>query len=63
MQATRRPARPISEFRLFCLAFVFTFAGIMTNLATFHWFEVYLDRNGEVNRPSDGHDTGRVRFA
>ena len=62
MNAAGASGRHISGLRLFCLGFLFTFSGIMTNLAAFHWIELYLDRR-EVNQPSDQRETGEPRLA
>jgi hypothetical protein len=62
VNAARTSIGGLSDFRLFCLAFVLTFAGIMTNLAAFQWMQVYLDRI-EMNRPSGGYDAGHIRLA
>ena len=62
MDAARASGRQISGRRLFCLAFLVTFSGAMTNLAAFHWIELYLDRR-DVNQPSDQRETEEPRLA
>lgn len=51
----------LGGFRLFCLAFVFTFAGVMTHIATLQFFSGLLEQQ-EVNDPS-GQDLLQPRFA
>jgi hypothetical protein len=62
MNGARASGRRVSEFRLFLLAFVVTFSGMMTNLAAFQWIQLYLDRLN-VNQPSDQRETGQPRLA
>ena len=62
MDEARALGRHISGVQMFFLAFLFTFSGVMTNLAAFHWIELYLDRR-EVNQPSEQRETGEPRLA
>jgi hypothetical protein len=62
VNAARASGCHIPGVRLFCLAFLFTFSGVMTNLAAFHWIELYLDRR-EINQPSEQRETGEPRLA
>ena len=62
MNPARASGGHISGARLFCLAFLFTFFGVMTNLAAFHCIELYLDRR-DVNQPSEQRETGEPRLA
>jgi hypothetical protein len=42
----------LTGFRLFCIAFVLTFSGIMTNIAAYQWLHLYLDQRNDANRPA-----------
>lgn len=46
----------LSGFRLFCLTFIFTFAGVMSNLAAFQFLTLYLDQH-EVTQPSSDDES------
>lgn len=57
------PTAALSMFRLFCLAFVFTFAGVMTHLAAFQLVWYYLDSPQELMQPSRDEEPGWPRLA
>lgn len=52
----------LSGFRLFCMAFVLTFAGVMSNLAVFDLLTVYLNQQ-EVTRPSSDGPSSQPQLA
>lgn len=52
----------LSGLRLFCVTFVFTFAGVMTNLAAFDLLTLYLNQE-EVTRPSSDRPSSQPQLA
>ena len=54
--------KALSGLRLFCVTFVFTFAGVMSNLAAFELLTLYLNQQ-EVTQPSSDSPSSQPQLA
>ena len=52
----------LSGFRLFCVTFVFTFAGVLSNLAAFDLLTLYLNQQ-EITQPSSDRPSSQPQLA
>ena len=53
---------PLTTFRLFCFAFVLSFAGIMTNIAFVQSVYQILERRYELSEPTSSDEAEQLRF-
>ena len=53
--------RDLSWLRLFCVTFVLTFAGVMSNLAAFQLLTLYLNQQ-EVTQPSSDESSAQPQL-
>ena len=54
--------RGLSWLRLFCVTFVLTFAGVLSNLAAFQFLTLYLNQQ-EVTQPSSDESSSQPQLA